>query len=55
MGANVTPDEKNSVDAALAQAGFPNEAEGVRVVLFAFRDEAVVRDAVANYKRRMAA
>lgn len=55
LGANVTASEKLEVDDALAQAGFRNEAEGVRVVLFAFRDEAAVRDAVAKYRRRMAA
>lgn len=55
VGANVTGTEKEGIDSALAQAGFRNEAEGVRVVLFAFRDTAAVRDAVATYQRQQAA
>lgn len=54
LGANVTDEEKDGVEAALAQAGFPNAAEGVRAVLFAYRDEATVRDAVSKYQRRAA-
>lgn len=55
VGANVTHEEKDGIDLSLEQAGFPNEAEGVRGVLFAFRDDASVRDAVATYRRRQAA
>lgn len=54
IGANVTDSEKDGIDRALEQAGFPNEAEGVRGVLFAFRDSASVRDAVAIHRQQAA-
>ena len=49
LGATLSETEKDEVEAALAQAGFENRAQGARVVLLSFLRSTEIRDAVDNW------
>ena len=49
IGATVSATEKEQVLDALDQAGFASQSHGARVVLLAFMESVVVRDAVAKW------
>ena len=49
LGALFSEAEKGDVEAALAQAGFENRAQGARVVLLSFLRSTEIRDAVSRW------
>lgn len=47
-GTSLSPGERDGVYRALQSGGFRYPGQGIRAVLFAYRDSAEVRDAVAR-------
>lgn len=53
VGGAMTLDEKESVLRAMIGGPFENPSDGVRKILFAYRDSTAVRDAVAEALRTL--